>query len=359
MRRTHYSGRRDKHERIFQSGVRFRMRDIGDCWVVTDGKIGMENQCRGLGEALGLVPVLKRIKVAKPWRWLQPTLMINPLGGLDPSGDLLAPPWPDLIIASGRISVAPALAAKKAAARAGKRLRLVQIQNPKVDPQRFDLVITPQHDQLTGPNVITTLGSMHRIDKSKLDAAAAQFADRYARLPRPLVSVLVGGANKVFRFDAPTGARLGGLLRNMSAASGAGLAITTSRRTDPEATRAFREALGDAPADIWDGDGDNPYFGLLALADAIVATGDSVNMVSEALGTGRPVHVFDLPGGSAKFSRFHAALRDAGLTRPFAGTLEHWTYAPPDDMRRAVAAVERLFAQDEPEGHSVPRVARA
>jgi uncharacterized protein len=282
------------------------------CWVVTDGKIGMENQCRGLAEALGLEPEL--------------------------------PPWPDLIVATGRISVAPVLAAKAAAARAGTPLKLVQIQNPTVSPSRFDLVITPRHDQLAGPNVLATLGSMHRVDGAKLDAARLRYAPRYAHLPRPLVSVLVGGANRVFRFDGATAGELGALLRRMSDESGAGLAVTTSRRTDPAAAEAFRAALGDAPADIWAGEGDNPYFGLLALADAIVATGDSVNMVSEALATGRPVHVYDLPGGSAKFARFHQGLRERGLTRPFAGRLEHWTSPPPDDMARAVAAVEQLFA---------------
>ena len=320
------------------------------CWVVTDGKIGMENQCRGLAEALGLAPVLKRIVVRRPWRWLQPMLTLDALASLSPAGDRLAPSWPDLVIASGRQSVAPALALRRAARRAGHPVRLVQLQDPGVDPARFDLVIVPAHDALCGPNVLATTGALHRIDAGKLAEAGARFAARYAALPRPLVAVLVGGANRAFRFDAAAAGRLGALLRQLTEADGAGLAVTTSRRTPPAATAALRGALEGAPADIWDGDGDNPYFGLLALADAVVATGDSVNMVSEALATGRPVHVFDLPGESAKFGRFHRALRNAGLTRPFAGRLERWTYDPPDDMRRAVAAVERLFAPAAPDG---------
>lgn len=323
------------------------------CWIVSDGKVGMENQCLGLAEALGLDPVAKRIKVRKPWRWLQPTLKFNALGSLDPAADLLQPPWPDLIIATGRISVAPVLAAKAASARSSGHapVRLVQIQNPTVDPRLFDLIITPRHDRLAGPNVVATLGSMHRVDASKLDAARSRFAARYAALPRPLVSVLVGGANRVFRFDTDTATHLGGLLESMAAETGASLAITTSRRTDPAATQALRAALADTPADFWDGEGENPYFGLLALADAIVATGDSVNMVSEALSTGRPVHIYDLPGGSAKFTRFHEGLRAAGMTRQFTGRLEQWPYTPPDDMRRAVAAVRRLFAGGSGTGH--------
>ena len=101
--------------------------------------------------------------------------------------------------------------------------------------------------------------------------------------------------------------------------------------------------LDGCPVDLWDGDGDNPYFAMLGLADAIVVTGDSVNMVSEACATGKPIHVFHLEGGSRKFSRFHAALETQGITRPFEGRLEEWRYTPPDDVARAAAAVRDLL----------------
>ena len=94
---------------------------------------------------------------------------------------------------------------------------------------------------------------------------------------------------------------------------------------------------------IWDAndnsDGTNPYLGILAHASWVLVTGDSVNMVSEATGTGAPVYVIELPGGSAKFERFHDAMRQAGLTRPFDGTLDRWTYDAPDDAGRAAAEI--------------------
>ena len=95
--------------------------------------------------------------------------------------------------------------------------------------------------------------------------------------------------------------------------------------------------------DFWNGTGANPYFGMLGLADCIVVTGDSVNMVSEACATGKPVHVFQLEGGSRKFFSFHAAFVAHGLTRPFEGRLEDWRYTPPDDVARAAAAVRKLL----------------
>jgi mitochondrial fission protein ELM1 len=73
----------------------------------------------------------------------------------------------------------------------------------------------------------------------------------------------------------------------------------------------------------------------------LLVTADSVSMVSEAAATGKPVHVVELAsnrwGGDAKFVRFHAMMREAGITRPFAGRIESWSYPPRDDTARAGA----------------------
>ena len=75
---------------------------------------------------------------------------------------------------------------------------------------------------------------------------------------------------------------------------------TPSRRTPPELLAAVRAGLGGAPGFVWDGDGDNPYAAMLALADAMLVTGDSANMVGEATATGAPVHIFEPSGGGSK-----------------------------------------------------------
>ena len=205
------------------------------------------------------------------------------------------------------------------------------------DPARFDLVTASAHDRLTGPNVRTTLGALHHVTREKLEAEARKFEARYAHLPRPLVAVLIGGANRVYRFDRATAERLADGLARICEEAGCGLLITASRRTGPENAALLRERLKGLPAEIWDGEGDNPYFAFLGLADAIVVTGDSVNMVSEACYTGKPVHVFHLPGGGGtKFDRFHESLAEAGNTRPFEGRIENWQYDALDE-RTALA----------------------
>ena len=312
------------------------------CWIVTDGKIGMEIQCIGLAEALGFEPEVKQIQVRRPWRWLPPLWVPNPLGSLGPKKDKLAPPWPEVLIASGRQSIAVSIAIRRAAA---GRCFTVQIQNPVVDPTLFDAIVTPRHDRLKGSNVIATLGAMNRVTPARLAEAARHFAPQWAEMPRPLIAVVLGGNNRVYRFTKSVGAQLGRKLAELARNHNAGILVTPSRRTPPDVIAALRAALQDLPARIWDGQGENPYLGYLALADAVVVTADSVNMVSEAATTGKHVYVVELHGGSRKFRAFHTALREAGKTRSFEGRFEPWTYEPLRDTQDAAAAIQtRLTA---------------
>ena len=94
---------------------------------------------------------------------------------------------------------------------------------------------------------------------------------------------------------------------------------------------------------VWDGTGENPYFAFLATADTIVTTEDSVNMVTEAAGTGKPVYVQRLKGSSTRLGRFHELMRERGATRPFAGKIESWSYAPINDTELVAGAIRRAL----------------
>ena len=310
------------------------------CWVITDGKAGMESQCVGLAETLGLVPVIKRTRLRSPWRQLSPTILRNaPLRALSQRGDGLAPPWPDLLIATGRQSVLPSLLVDR---ESGGRAFRVQIQNPTIDPKRFDLVVVPRHDRLRGDNVIVTRGALHRVNATRLEAARAHFAPRLGVLSHPRVAVLIGGDNDVFRLTPEIMSRLADQLAVL-AKGGTALMVTPSRRTGPANEAFLRDRLAGVTGEVWDGTGENPYYGYLAHADAIIVTEDSVNMITEASATGKPVHLVSLQGGSAKFRRFRSALDEDGVARPFTGTIENWTYPVADDMEAVARAVrERL-----------------
>ncbi|MHA1600253.1 MAG: mitochondrial fission ELM1 family protein [Alphaproteobacteria bacterium] len=311
------------------------------CWVISDGKAGMEVQCRGLAEALGFEPVVKRIIVRRPWRWIPPPLISNPLARTDPAADSLNPPWPDVLIASGRQTVALSMAMRQ---QSGGRTFTIQVQNPTVDPANFDMVVAPRHDRLTAPNVVATTGGLNLVTEARLAAAVAQLGARYAHLPHPRVAVLIGGSSKVHRLTQVATRRLAEQLADLARREGAGLMVTPSRRTGESNIAILRQTLSGLSAEIWDGTGKNPYYAFLALADSIIVTSDSVNMVSEAATTGKPVFTVDMDGGSRKFRRFHETMCAEGITRPFTGRQTHWTYPPLRDTQHAAAEIRRRMA---------------
>lgn len=312
------------------------------CWVVSDGRAGIENPCLGLAEAVGLSPAVKRIALRSPWRQTTPYLPLPGIGlALAAGSDRLDPPWPDLLISSGRQAVALSMAV----GRRSPRTVRVHIQNPGVPFDRFDLVSLPRHDGKSGANLVESIGAIHRVTPEKLATAAIDGAPLAVGRVRPLVAVMIGGSNRFCRLTpdlmAGVAARLAALVREQ----GVGMLITTSRRTGAENEAILKDALAGLPVFIWDGSGPNPYFGMLALADALIVTSDSVAMVSEAASTGKPVHVIDLPGNAPKFQRFHDLLRQSGITRPFLGRLEHWNYQPLDDTRQLAHRVRVLLDQ--------------
>ena len=309
------------------------------CWVLSEGMAGTENQCLALADALGLTPVVKRVAMNKPWRWLGVVMAALPPRLLAQGYDSLAPPWPDLVIASGRKCAGLALAIQRASR--GHTFTIF-VQNPRLGSARFDLIVAPRHDGIAGANIFTTRGALSRVGPAGLKSAAAEFASTYAHLPRPLVACLIGGTSRRHRLTPADGRVLGAALAKLAADTGGSLLITPSRRTPEPSFAALEVALDGAPAYIWRREGANPYFGFLAVAEAILVTGDSVSMVSDACSSGKPVHILPVSGQrSARFSRFFATLEAEGAVRPFSGKLESWDYDPLNDCSLAADEIRR------------------
>ena len=302
------------------------------CWVVTEELAGLQNQAKGLAEALGLTYDFKTVrKPGLPWKYL-PTAFW-PLSVTNQQGSFAAP-WPDIVISCGRNSVKPALAIRKAS---GGKTFAVHVQHPHVDPSLFDRVIVATHDGLRGPNVLTTQGALHRVTKEKLDEARQQFAATFQPLKRPLFAALIGGTTRSSAMTGEAARDLGLKLARLARETGGSLAITMSRRTGAENERIIRECLRSvsASAYIWDGTGENPYFALLAHADAIVVTADSVSMTSEACSTGKPVYVYDAGLKSRRLKKFQNHLASRGVTRFFTGVPQNWVPSAVNDMKAA------------------------
>ncbi|HBK06667.1 MAG TPA: hypothetical protein DDZ81_12490 [Acetobacteraceae bacterium] len=308
------------------------MSDIAAPWVITEALAGLHSQALGLTEAAGLTPDFRELRPTAPWKWIAAKLWPNPLAAV---ADSLRAPLPGLAIGAGGMAGAVLAALRR------KSMHVVQIQNPRIDIGKFDLIVVNPHDQLTGPNVFVSRTALHRVTPERLAIEAEAWRERFAPHRRPLVAVLLGGNNGRFRLDRDSGARLAADLATMADRDKVGVIVTPSRRTDPAVTDLIRTALAPYGGWVWDFQGENPYFAMLALADMIVVTQDSVSMISEAAATTAPVMIASLPGSWRRGEIFLKPLLDEDRIRPFEGRFSTWKVAPLNDTPEAAAEMRR------------------
>ena len=304
-------------------------------WTLSDGHAGNVRQTHALAAALGVAPREWVLAAHAPWRWAAPRRL--PLAsrafGADFAGALAHPPT--LAIGCGR----QAALATRLLHRAGARA--VQILDPRIAPRHWDLVIAPEHDRLRGDNVIAVLGSLNPVDDLWLAQARGKFP-AIGQLPRPLTTVLVGGASAHAAFDVASVDALAAGLAAAQRRDGGSLLVTTSRRTPDAAVARLRALAAALPGLLWTGadDGPNPYAGLLGWADRIVCTADSVNMLSEACATNVPVFVFGADRLGGRPRRFVDALLARGRVRAFDAALTTFAVTPLRETARVAAEVQ-------------------
>ncbi len=311
-------------------------------WLITDGKIGMDVQVLGVAEALGVAIALKHVAARRQWSLLAPWGPPDPKDGVGRPGGRFTAPWPDLVLATGRQSIPYIRAIRRLA---GPATFAVVIQNPRTGPKTADLIAVPEHDGLSGNNMFVTLTAPHSFGPKRLEGLRASPPREVAALPSPRVAVMLGGPNAAYRFDVASMERLEVALASLKRL-GTSFLVTGSRRTPAALMYAVTRATEGAPRIVWEGTSDNPYVLFLAHADLLIVTADSVNMTGEACATARPVYVFEPEGGSAKFARFHNALRCHGATRPLPAVferLESWRYVPLDSAALIAREIERRW----------------
>jgi uncharacterized protein len=309
------------------------------CWVISDGKAGDEAQCLGVAERLGLVSEVRRIAPRAPFTWVMPWGPIDPRDAPSRQGSPIAPPWPDIAIASGRRTVAYLKRIKR---EAGPRTLTVFLKDPRTGKGAADLIWVPDHDNLRGPNVITTLTSPHRISPERLAAAVSASPPWLNPDARSVVGVLLGGNSQHHRFTDTDIARFISHMTTL-AATGVMLVVTPSRRTPDALATAMQKLTLESGGWWWDGTGENPYLAILAHSSSLVVTADSVNMLGEAAATGKPIHLYTPFGGHTKISSFVKGLSDHGAVRPLGTPLASQGYAPLDATPIISIAVAGAF----------------
>ncbi len=281
-------------------------------WVITDGKVGTEKPCRALALEFGCPnPSLIHVRPKLPWTYLPACLWPISLNTV-----LFSSPWhklpkPSFIIAATRCAVKPSLALKSLF----PQTEVIFWQDPRCSYDKFDRIIAPIHDGLSGKNV-TTRDIAPSLVTPEICKQAAQAYKLPIPLEGPYLAVLLGGPNKYYKFTEELAASLGKKLKNMAASNHSSLLITASRRTPVSFLNVFTDTLKSTPHYLWDGKSPNPYDAFLGLAQEVLVTQDSISMTSDALCSGKPVRVIQLPTKkTSKFDIFFNHLHGQGAFR--------------------------------------------
>ena len=305
------------------------------CFVISDGRRGIENQALGLAEAASRVRPLEiikhKIENGAAFKAASPTLQFAMKSKPKDYGFTGFPP--QLAIGCGRQAIAPLLALKKH----HPNIFTIYVQDPRMDTDRFDLIIAPEHDNLTGRNVETMIGSPNCLTETELIGQMLSFSDGLAALPMPRAAMLIGGSSKTHKLGKTEHAAHIQIAQDLIK-KGYSLLITTSRRTADWAIEDYKLLNSDYD-NVWTyfGEGPNPYFAFLGGADIILVTEDSTNMLTEAASTGKPVFTLPMQGKAGKFQILYDSLAKHCNIHPFKGDTDAKGYEPLEETQRIAA----------------------
>ncbi|HJD57468.1 MAG TPA: mitochondrial fission ELM1 family protein [Rickettsia endosymbiont of Sericostoma sp.] len=315
-------------------------------WVLADSRVGNVNQAIALAEKLGLGYQLKPIEY-NFWGKLPNFLLA--LSPIHVKKQLLQS-WemegfPDLIISAGRRTASLASYLKHKSA--GK-VKIIQIMHPNLPFKQFDLIILPHHDKVSreelctnDKNILRITGALNNV-QAKIQAGGIELRKNYPDL-KQFISVIIGGNSKNYQFTDENAREFAAILSNLTKTQDEKhtLFISFSRRTPNSAKQIIKNKVPSS-AIIYDPTEEeakpNPYFGMLAQADYIISTADSISMCSEAASTGKPLYIF-CPSNfkSPKHLAFTQNLLELGIAKILDKSvmqLENYNYSPLNEVEK-------------------------
>ena len=301
-------------------------------WAVTDGSKGMISQVMGLSNQISKNITEIKTDLIFPWNKIQPGFL--PINKWIFRNKFPVDNEPNIVISCGRKSVYFSLYCKKVF----KNLINIHIQNPKISSKNFNFVISPNHDNINGSNIINSVGALHHINKNNKSTN------------QNLVTCIIGGDNQHYYFDNKEANKLcNKLLEIKKNQNDLELNIVTSRRTSNIVKKILIEKLKNI-AKIWIGDGKNPYIESIQKSSYFIVTSDSTSMISEAAISGKPIYVHHLTfkRKSKRIENFHREFSDLGITKDLINFnhLGDWTYNSLNESERIAIIIKKRIIKE-------------
>jgi uncharacterized protein len=300
--------------------------------LLTQGMHGMVSQVEGLAKALGLNYKHQTIKLKSFWSLIPPKL--TPI-----SENLVKEKFicdSRIVISCGRKSVIPSIALKK---RLGKEIFTIHIQNPKVSFNHFDLIISPEHDNIKGDNVITTTGAIHYLTKKEIKDNSNYLG--FEKEKKKLVSFIIGGPNKYYRFTDQVVHQTFNKVKTLFTPDKYRIIVIPSYRTPAKIIKKAYDTFNLNHYVVKEID-KKAYLSALAISDYVVVTCDSTSMISEAAVTGKPVYIAMMKStkNNYRFKNFYAKLNKLGITKELENNVETWSYNSLNEVNRIAPLIK-------------------
>ena len=306
--------------------------------LLTQGMHGMVSQTEGLAKALKLNFKHKKITLKPFWNYIPPKL--TPI-----SENLLTEKFIcdcKIIISCGRKSVISSVALKK---RFGKEIFNIHIQDPKISFKHFDLIISPDHDNIKGDNVLTTQGSIHYLTKKEISENSKYL--KFNKEKKKIVSFVIGGPNKYYNYSEEQIHFMFNKIKNLFTPDKFKIVIIPSYRTPERVIKKAFNTFGFNHLVVKQVD-KKAYLGSLAIADYIIVTCDSTSMISEAAVTGKPVYAAMMKPKKSirRFSRFFNQFKDLGIIKELTDNIDSWSYDKLDEVNRIAPLIKEKMKKN-------------
>jgi len=301
--------------------------------LLTEGMHGMVSQVEGLAKALDLDFIHEKIELNNFWKFLPPK--ITPAKSFVFKNKVEE--YFNIVISCGRKSVIPSIYLKK---KHKNKIINIHIQDPKVSLKNFDFVVVPEHDGLTGKNVLTTKGAIHYLTKDEL-VLSQDYLKSKIDPKKKIVSFIIGGPNKYYSYDDNVMDNVFLNIKKNFIQNNYQAIIIPSMRT-PEKIIENAKNYFDNNQIIIPSVDKKAYLSSLQLADHIVVTCDSTSMISEAALTGKPIYVAQMLAtkNNQRFKDFFKLFESLNIIKNLGTSVEDWNYQKLDETQRVSSYIK-------------------